>query len=202
MDGFIDGVDVAGGDGEGKAGDSSVLALNASGVSSTGSEKFELVFDIVLDGQVFEVFDHFGVTNERRVEDFDGGAFTEFGNAVLSRDAGEVIGEGDIESDTEVGLETASGGGCASKSNFFLGCGYGIDVNIVGFCGLNGFDHDEDGASVIHGFARVKIAHGLEVSVHGGHVADSDLRFGFVFRESGVHKVVFQFGASIGFGGA
>lgn len=72
----------------------------------------------------------------------------------------------------------------------------------MGFCGFDSFDHDEDGTSVIHGFARVKVAHGLEVSVHGDHVADSDLHFGFVFRESGIHEVVFQFGASVGFGGA
>ncbi len=202
MDGFVDGVDVTGGDGEGEAGDSSVLALNASGISSSSGEKFELVFDFVFDGEVFEVLDHFGVTNEGGVEDFDRGAFTEFGNAILSRNAGEIVGEGDIEGDAEVGLETASGGGCPTKSNFFLGCGDSIDVNIVGFGGFDGFDHDEDGTSVIHGFTGVKIAHGLEISVHCHHVADSDLCFGFVFGQSGIHEVIFKFGAGIGFGGA
>lgn len=64
MDGFIDGVDVAGGYGEGKAGDSAVLALNASGIGATGGKEFKLVFDFVLNGKVFEVLDHFGVADQ------------------------------------------------------------------------------------------------------------------------------------------
>lgn len=42
----------------------------------------------------------------------------------------------------------------------------------------------------------------MEVSVHGDHVTDSDLGFGFFFCEAGVDEIVFKFGSSSSFGGA
>lgn len=96
------------------------------------------------------MLDHFGVANEGGIEDFDCSAFAELGDTEFRGDAGEIVGKGDVEGDAEVGFDSASGGSGTTKSDFFLSCSDSIDVNIVRFGGLDGFDHDENSAAVIH----------------------------------------------------
>ena len=128
--GGLDGlVDVAGRDrdrtSDGAAGDH---ALEVGGIGATCSEDFGLPLDLVLVGGFFHELDHAVVADDGGVHELDGYAFAEGGALFLWRGAGDIVGDGGIEAEAKVWLDSEGGGLGTTETDFLLHSEAGVEI--------------------------------------------------------------------------
>ncbi|MCW3055252.1 MAG: hypothetical protein JWN14_4422, partial [Chthonomonadales bacterium] len=189
---LVDGVDVAGRDGEGEGGHTASAALDAAGVGAAAGQDLQLVFDAFGFCNVSEVADQFRVAEERRVYDLDRGAVAELGHLILVGNAGQIDSKRYVEGDADVGLEGVGGGSRTPQADLFLGRG---DRENAGFRGCTfefaeRFDQDEDAQAVVQCLADHHIPDLLGGAVHRDHVALFDKGFDLVTRHAEIYEEV------------
>ncbi len=192
-------VDVASGDGnsadDGSAGDH---PLEAGGIGAAGSEDFWLPLDLMAIGGGFHEVDHAVVADDGGIHELDSCAFAEGGATFLRSRAGDVVGDGGIESEAEVWLDLEGGRLGTAEADFLLD---GEDrVEIVGWRAFRvfqlteGCQEDKHGCAVVERLGVDAIAEFHELGQAGDEIADADDFIDLGFGHPGIDEIVGELG--------
>jgi len=199
-------VDISGADDDAGGASAGHGLLHGGAVLSAGGEDGALELDFGFGGGVFEFVDERGVGDEAGVHDVESDALALLVGHFFFGDTGGVAGEGDVESDADVGLHGVGGGFGAAEADLFLDGEGADDLAVVGgvaFVELaDGLDGDPAGEAVVECFGDDLVADLDEGFVHDDEVADAEGFFGPFGVEAGVDEELFDFGDFLAFVGA